>query len=179
MGCGHDDCGCEHTQAVEDPMAQFAEMAALAPEHEHLAPFIGTWDAEVKMWMGPGEPQVSSGVMSNTWILGGRFVEQKYQGHTYGFEGRGLFGYNKSAGKFEGLWVDNCSTMMQTDTGEYDAGTKTFTMISRMSCGEMGEMTKRSIITVHSPDKHTMEMYFAPKDGPEGKCMEITYTRKR
>lgn len=184
MGCGSNDCGCgggsggAHTQ-VEDPMAAFAEMAALAAEHKLLEPFIGEWDSEVKMWMGPGEPQVSNGVMVNKPILGGRFIEQKYQGHGYDFQGSGLWGYNKASGKFEGLWIDTMSTMMQMDTGDYNPGTKTFTMLSKMSCSEMGEMTKKSLIKVHGPDKHTMEMYFAPEGGPEGKCMEITYTRRK
>lgn len=181
MGCGHDDCGCNsgggHTQ-VDDQMAAFAEMAALAPEHRHLEAFIGQWDAEVKMWMGPGDPQVTRGVMVNTPILGGRFIEQKYQGHGYDFQGSGLWGYNKSSGKFEGLWIDTCSTMMQTDTGDYDSRTRTFTMLSRMTCPEMGEMTRKSLIKVHGPDRHVMEMYVCAPGAPESKCMEITYMRR-
>ncbi|KAA0214661.1 MAG: DUF1579 domain-containing protein [Leptolyngbya sp. PLA3] len=184
MGCGHDSCGCGggsgsgHAQ-VEDPMAAFVEMAALAPEHKHLEAFIGEWNAEVKIWMGQGEPQVTRGVMVNTFILGGRFIEQKYQGHGYDFQGSGLFGYNKASGKFEGLWIDTMSTMMQTDIGTYDPGKKTFTMLSKVNCSEMGEMTRTSLIKVHGPDKHVMEMYFAPQGGTEDKCMEITYTRRK
>lgn len=160
-------------------MAAFAAMAAPAPEHKHLEAFIGTWEAEVKMWMGPGDPQVSTGVMVNSWILGGRFVEQKYQGHGYDFKGQGLFGFNKSIGKYEGLWIDTCSTFMQTDVGDYNAAKKTFHMLSHMVDPCSGQpMDKRSVITVHGPDKHTMEMFFQPGGGPECKCMEITYTRK-
>ncbi|MCL4219728.1 MAG: DUF1579 family protein [Phycisphaerales bacterium] len=159
-------------------MAAFAEMAALAPQHKLLETFIGAWSAEVTMWMGPGQPQVTRGVMVNTSILGGRFIEQKYQGHGYDFQGSGLFGYNKSSGRFEGLWIDTMSTMMQMDTGDYDPATRTFTMVSEMTCPEMGAMTKRSLIKVHGPDRHTMEMYVGAPGAPESKCMEITYTRR-
>ncbi len=38
-------------------------------------------------------------------------------------------------------------------------------------------MTKRSVITLHGPDRHTMEMYFSGLDGAEFKAMEIEYTR--
>jgi len=161
-------------------MAAFAEMAAPAPEHRNLDVFVGEWDAEVKMWMGPGEPHVSHGVMVNAWVLGNRWVEQKYEGTGYDFKGQGLFGFNKTTGKYEGLWIDTCSTFMQTDTGDYDATSKTFTMTSRMLCPQSKEeMAKRSVIKVHSPDKHSMEMYFQAEGQPETKCMEITYTRRK
>ena len=33
--------------------------------HERLKPFEGTFAAEVRMWVGPGDPHVSTGVMVN------------------------------------------------------------------------------------------------------------------
>ena len=32
-------------------------------EMDRLKPFIGTFAAQVKLWMGPGEPMVSTGTM--------------------------------------------------------------------------------------------------------------------
>ena len=39
----------------------FAAMAAPTAEHAMLKPFEGTFAATVKMWMGPGEPAISTG----------------------------------------------------------------------------------------------------------------------
>ena len=58
----------------EDPMAAMQEMAAPSADHERLTPFLGTFKAEVRIWMGPGDPMVSTGSMTNTWALGGRLL---------------------------------------------------------------------------------------------------------
>ncbi|MHC4966466.1 MAG: DUF1579 family protein, partial [Planctomycetota bacterium] len=45
--------------------------------HRRLEPFAGTWKATVRHWTEPGgEPNVSTGVMNNTWVLGHRFLHQ-------------------------------------------------------------------------------------------------------
>ena len=83
----------------ENEGADFAAMAATTEAHERLTPFVGTFKAEVKMWMGPGEPMVSTGVMINELDLGGRFLRQTYTGDESegpfpNFEGRGYWGFN-------------------------------------------------------------------------------------
>jgi hypothetical protein len=44
---------------------------------DKLAPFVGTFRTEVKTWMGPGDPQRSTGTMTNTRDLGGKFLRQE------------------------------------------------------------------------------------------------------
>ncbi|USO00314.1 MAG: DUF1579 family protein [Phycisphaeraceae bacterium] len=157
--------------------------AATAPEHELLKAFEGTWKAEVKMWMDPSaDPMVSTGIMKNTLVLGGRFLEQDYaddQGH---FFGRGFWGYNKTDARWEGVWMDTMCTFMMVDHGRHDAGAKTWTMSSEMTCPQTKQlMSKRSVITQHADDRHTMEMYFTYMDGEQAgqemKCMEINYRK--
>ncbi len=58
----------------------FAAISATTEDHKRLAPFAGSFKAEVKMWMGPGDPMVSTGRMVNTLDLGGRFLHQVYTG---------------------------------------------------------------------------------------------------
>lgn len=164
------------------PPADFAEMAATTEAHEKLAPFEGTFRAEVKIWMGPGEPNVSTGTMVNSWDLGGRFLKQHYTGDEAegpfpNFEGRGYWGFNKSTRRYEGFWIDNASTMMQTEQGELDGSGKVWTMVGEMpnpSTG--GNMVKRSVLTLVDDDHHRMEMYFDTGEG-EVKSMEIEYVR--
>lgn len=152
--------------------------------HERFKPFVGTFNAEVKMWMGPGDPVVATGVMKNTEDLGGRFLEQRYQGDpgdkTFpNFEGRGYWGYNSISNKYEGFWIDSVSPYMQIESGDVDDSGKSWTMVGEMLDPKSGKpMQKRSIIKVQDNDHHSMEMFFIMPDGMEFKGMEINYVRK-
>lgn len=156
--------------------------SAPVEEHEHFAQFVGTWKAEVSMWMGPGEPMESTGMMVNSLDLGGRYLKQDYKGDaTEGpfpnFEGRGFWGFNDVTRKFEGFWIDNASNQMSVERGEYSAATKSWTMLGEMAMPGGGAVQKRSVITVLGEDEHTMEMFMTGPDGQEGKVMHIHYSR--
>ncbi len=160
-----------------------AAIGALSEQHEKLKSFVGTFAAEVKLWMGPGEPMVSTGTMTSTLELGGRFLHQVFKGDPGGgpfpdFEGRGYWGYNTAARKFEGFWIDTASTVMQTETGDLDASGRIWTMIGETTYPTGKAMQKRSVITLKDDDHHVMEMYFKGPDGNEMKGMEIQYTRR-
>ena len=160
-----------------------AQSGALTEAHKRFERFVGRFKAEVKMWMGPGEPYVSTGVMVNTLELDGRFLFQSYKGdQTEGpfpnFEGRGYWGYNTTIDKYEGFWIDTVSTLMQTESGDVDASGKVWTMVGEMINPENKQpMKKRTVITLVDNDHHSMETYFAGPDGNEFKAMEIQYER--
>ncbi len=150
--------------------------------HKKLEPFVGTFKATVKMWMGPGEPSESKGAMVNEWDLGGRYVKQTYStegddGPFGDFAGRGFWGYNTVTNEYEGIWMDTACTMMQSDKGQVDAAGKVWTMQGAFANPETGQpMNKRTVITLKDKDHHTMEMYFQTPQG-EFKTMEIQYSR--
>ncbi len=149
--------------------------------HDAFKPFVGTFDTEVKLWMGPGEPHVMHGTMLNELDLNSTFLKQTYTGKgddgPFGkFEGRGFWGYNTGTNLYEGVWIDNASTMMQTETGTRDGDT--WTMTGTITNPQTGQpMTKRTVITLTDADHHTMETYFSGPDGNEFKSMEIRYAR--
>ena len=159
------------------------DMSATVAAHENFKPFVGKFTAEVKLWMGPGDPLVSTGMMTNTLDLGGRYLHQFYVGDPSdgpfpNFEGRGYWGYNTTSEKYEGFWIDSASTMMQHESGDVDAAGKIWTMLGEMVCPQTKDaMTKRSVITLTDDDRHSMEMYFCGPDGHESKGMEIQYER--
>jgi hypothetical protein len=162
----------------------FAAMAAPSEEHERLKPFVGAFKAEVKMWMGPGDPAISTGVMVNELDLGGRFLRETYTGDPSEgpfpeFEGRGYWGYNKVSGQYEGFWIDTASTVMQSETGDVDDSGKVWTMMGEMDNPQTGQkIKKKSVITLVDDDHHRMEMFFEGPDGSEMKGMEIRYVRE-
>ena len=160
-----------------------AEMAATTEQHERFVPFAGTFRAKMKMWMGPGDPMLSTGVLTNTLVLGGRFLQQDYKGDPgdgpfADFEGCGFWGFNKATKKYEGFWIDTASTEMQTQVGDLDDTGKVWTMVGDMTDPQGKTIKKRSVITFEDNDHNKMEMFFADPDGREFKGMEILYGRK-
>lgn len=158
-----------------------AAAMAPGPQHDRFKPFLGTFRAQVKVWMGGGEPMVSTGTMVNTLELGGRYVRQEYTGDPvegpFGdFEGHGFWGYNGVTQEYEGFWVDNASTIMQFETGTVDESGRIWTMTSEMADPGGGRMARRSVITLEDEDHHSMESFFI-REGQEFKGMEIRYTR--
>jgi len=154
-------------------------------EHRQLTPFIGEFRADVKLWMGPGDPMVSTGRMVNEWDLDGTFVRQTYTGDPNdgpfpSFEGRGFWGYNPATKQYEGFWIDNAASIMQIETGHVDEAGKVWTMVGEIPNPQDGSMmSKRSVITLADDDHHMLEMFFATPDGQESKAMEIRYERAR
>ena len=152
------------------------------PQHELLKNFEGNFEAAVQFWMQPGaEPDASVGRMESRWILGNRFLEQKYSSTFAGmpFEGRGMFGYNNVDGRFEGVWADTMSTGMMTEAGTFDERTNTFTMVGRVTDpGSMKVMKKKTVIQFKDANEHSMSMHFCEEGATEyWKCMEIQYRR--
>lgn len=169
-----------------DQTCDWEAMSRLAPEHDLLKPFMGTFKATVKMFMGPGEPMVATGTMVNQPELDGRFLRHHYtgdpmpapDGSSFAFHGRGYWGYNTVDKRFEGLWIDNACTFMLVDQGQTPDNGTTFHMEGRMTNPSSGKpMTRRSVITLVDENTHVMEMFHHPEGGDEHKSMEIRYER--
>ena len=164
-----------------DAGADFAAMAAPTEEHAMMKPFEGTFAATVKMWMGPGEPAISTGTMVNALDLGDRFLKQTYTGDQAegpfpNFAGRGFWGYNKVDAVWEGVWIDNASTVLQIERGSVEGNV--WTMRGEMTNPSTGQpISKKSVITLVDDDHHSMEMFFETPEG-EMKGMEIQYVRR-
>jgi hypothetical protein len=136
------------------------------------------------MWMGGPDPMVSTGTMTNTLELGGRFLHEVYQGDACDgpfpdFQGRGYWGYNTTDNRYEGVWIDTACTHIGTEHGQVDDSGKVWTMLGTMTNPQTGQpMQKKSIITLHDDHSHEMEMLFECSPGGEwNKGMHISYTR--
>lgn len=163
-----------------DPMEEMLRLGAPGANHELLKVFEGRWKAKTSS-TDPmtGQPDVSEGVMINSWILGGRWIRHEYKG-SYAkqpFEGVGYFGYDNMKKEFIGLWMDTLSTSCMYSTGAYDPATKAWTTLGKMTGPDGKDMTMREVITVKSTDEHTMEMFMPGPDGKDFQMMSITYNR--
>ena len=160
-------------------------MAAATPGewHQKLAPWIGEWEANSKMWMAPGAPPVeSAGTAVAHWILGDRFVEMTVKSTIMGqpFEGRAITGYNNIQKTYQSFWIDNMGTSMTTNAGSVSADGKTFTFEGKMDDPMTGEKNKayKFIDRFVSNDEVQSEIHELAR-GKDSKMMEMTYKRKK
>ncbi|HVR43705.1 MAG TPA: DUF1579 domain-containing protein [Thermoanaerobaculia bacterium] len=172
------------TPSAGENAAMEAMMQAATPGEPHrlLDRLVGSWDAEVTMWIDPsGPPVVSSGVSENRWILGGRWIEQRFRGTFQGaeFEGLGHYGYDNVKKKYLSSWMDNFSTWMMTAEGRTDAGGKLIHRGRSWDSMQGREVEIEDRTTFVGSDHVKSEMFSSGADGRPVKVMEIHYKRKK
>jgi hypothetical protein len=178
----------DHAQAASKPQMDPAMMEAMmkagmpGEAHKALDGMVGTWTTKVTSWMMPGaDPMVMEGTSESKWVMGGRYVEQRFSGSFMGmpFEGLGYTGYDNVKKQYWGSWMDSMSTAMMVSTGSMSDG-KTWTFTGSMADPMTGkDTTVDEKITVVDADHTTMEMWCPGPDGKKFKNMQIEYTRKK
>jgi hypothetical protein len=171
--------GAMDEKAMMEAMAKYSTPGA---EHKALEQFVGTWDTNVKMWHAPGTPPMeSTGTAENKMALGGRFLEQHFEGNMMDqpFTGMGYTGYDLYKKEYVGTWMDSMGTGIMRSTGKADPSGKTMTMTGTMDDPvQKKSMPFKEVVKVVDNDHHVFEMWSPGPDGKMFRMMEITYTRK-
>jgi len=161
-------------------MAAMEKAAKPGAEHADLAKSAGSWNAVVKMFMGPGAPaQESRGTATRRAIMDNRYILEEFKGEMMGtpFEGMLLQGYNNISKEYWAVWIDTWSTWPSLSSGTADAnGAMTLRGTMKDVMSPEGR-PYHSITTPHGDDKAVMQMFDTLPDGTEWMVMEITYTR--
>ncbi len=149
------------------------------PEHASLMETVGTWDCVMKMWEGPGEPTLGTGVEVNR-ALGPFHVISEFESEAMGmpFQGHSVISWDARKQKFISLWIDTFEPTPIILEGSYDEETKALTF-----AGEgimMGQQMKlREVCTTADADHRTFSMYITPPGSEEILSMQIEYTRRK
>ncbi|HEY6064553.1 MAG TPA: DUF1579 domain-containing protein [Thermoanaerobaculia bacterium] len=166
-------------KAMMEMMAKYSTPGA---EHKKLEAMVGTWDTTAKMWMDPSAPpQESKGVAENKMVLGGRFLEQNFEGTMMGqpFTGLGHTGYDLYKKHYVSTWMDSMGTMIMSATGNADASGK-LTMTGTMDDYMTGKkMNFKETVTTVDPDHQLFEMWMPDQHGKMFKTLEIHYMRRK
>ncbi len=166
-------------ERYENEMGAWMKYAFPGPEHRVFQRLAGHWKAEARFWMAPGaDPMLSEGTSESNLILGGRFLEDRYESSFGGrpFSGRGLTGYHRYAGVFENIWVDTMGTLTMVSRGTMNKDGTELTMRGSFSNPSDGKKKRYKMVTrIVSDDLHVFEMW--DTTGTPQKTMEITYTR--
>jgi hypothetical protein len=166
----------------EEMMKAWMAVATPGDAHKKLEAVVGTFTTKTTATMDPTKPpEVTEGVSENKWVLGGRFVEQRFEGKAMGqpFSGIGYTGYDNYKKKYVGAWMDNLGTMIMTSTGTPDASGKKITFWSTMDDVVLKKSVKiKALVTIVDNDHHTYEMWAPDPSGKLSKNLEVQYTRK-
>lgn len=161
-----------------DAAGMQAMAAAMTPgeHHEHLKKLAGNHTYTMKMWMDPtAPPSESTGKRTAEFLLGGRFLQEKFTGTFMGmpFEGIGLIGYDNIKKEYVGTWIDNMGTGIMTSHGTCDKSG--WTMTGEATDPMTGKTwTSRSVVKIVDDNTFTMEMFGPGADGKEFKMFEMT-----
>ena len=166
-------------------MEMMMKLATPGEAHKKLDVLVGTWNAKNTMWMDPDpskQPMISEGVSEHKWVLGGRFLEQSFEGKFMDmpFSGIGYTGYDNYKKRYLGVWMDTAGTTIMNTTGSFNASGKIMRSTARMDDFTTGKVvTIRENLTIVSNDEVKLEMFGPGPDGKEYRMMEIVYTRKK
>ncbi|HYK90591.1 MAG TPA: DUF1579 domain-containing protein [Acidobacteriota bacterium] len=164
-------------------MEMMMKLATPGEAHKKLDLLVGTWNAKNTMWMDPSKPPtVSKGTSEQKWVLGGRFLEQRFEGEFMGmpFSGLGYSGYDNYKKKYIGVWMDTAGTAMMNTAGSFDRSGKVMNSTARMDDFTTGKVvTVSEKVTFVNNDEVRMEMFGPGPDGKDYRMMEIVYTRKK
>jgi len=169
----------------EEIMKRWQDFMTPGDAHKKLEALVGTWDAEVKTWMGGpnSEPAISKGISEAKMALGGRYLVEEVTADMMGqpMSGIGYTGYDNFKKKYVGFWVDNMGTGITTMEGTMDKDGKTITTWGKMDEPTTGEKDKKVkyVTRIIDADKHVFEIYDLSTWGDKKPIMQITYTRKQ
>jgi hypothetical protein len=112
-------------QAQEAP--QFPEPVK---EHEWLKQFVGKWESESEVMMGPDQPAIKSKGSATARMLGGFWVVVELTGEMGGVTMHGLqtIGYDPEKSKYFGTWVDSMTSYLWRYLGSVDESGKILTL---------------------------------------------------
>jgi hypothetical protein len=163
-------------------MDVYKKLGTPGAPHKVLASMAGSWNTKTKAWMEPNKPPMeSTGTCEQKMLLGGRYLQQEYNGEMMGspFTGINLIGYDNHTKKYVSTWIDSMSTGIYYFEGTASADGKTVTQESSYDDPVRGPMVWRSVTRIVDDNTLEYEMDLTPKGGKKEKMMEMTVTRKR
>jgi Protein of unknown function (DUF1579) len=149
--------------------------------HESLATAVlesevGVWDADVEIRPSPtAEPQYQKGVSTRA-MVGGRWLVVDYK--TYGgYAGHGIYGWDSSAQRYAGVWVDNMSSAIARVTARYDPAAREMHREVELVHGGR-TLRYREVQRALHDDTELYEQYVPLPGGGEHAMVKVTYRRR-
>jgi Protein of unknown function (DUF1579) len=148
--------------------AQGASPAPVTAESARriIAMEAGTWDADITFPSNDASKpdQKAKGVQVNRLRSGGTWMLNEFAVDGTPYEGTGVWGFDRTTGRFSGIWTDNNDQQIRLDDGRWDPATQTLTWTAKMIQPGGGWM-----VTVASErfmgDKRSFDMVALSRNG--------------
>jgi hypothetical protein len=88
---------------------------------------VGTWDADVELYVGDPakQPIRKTAVQTNRLVSKGRHMLNEFRYTDGSYEGTGMWGWDAYHNRYTGIWMDGDHHLIRNDIGYYDAAKKT------------------------------------------------------
>jgi hypothetical protein len=165
----------------QDPgaaQAEWAKKMAPAEQHKLLEKFVGDFAVKGKMWFMPDQPPLeTAGEARLRTIMGGRFLQERYEADVAGveYQGQGVTGFDTVKGKYTSTWIDTQSTFITTMEGDADAAGSSITLLG--DSPQADGVHRMKIVWTTSADGHVSTIFDVDAAGKETKTMELVYTK--
>lgn len=175
----------ELSEEEKEVRRKWKAYATPGKSHAYLMGLTGKWNAEIKMWMKPGDEAIEQKqVMKAEMILGDRYYMYSIKGIIFmgrQFEGLNITGFDNKYKKFITVWMDNMGTGIYITRGHLDETGKIRTEIGRWDDIATGEKVKvKTVTTTLSLRRFKFEMFMSGASyGDNFRTMEIIYSRIR
>ena len=160
---------------------EWAAISQPGSQHDLLSMFVGDWDVDVTSWKDPtANPERSKGHSSSAWVLGYRFVREKFRSLAEGprYEGLGFFGYDSGSNLYTSVWMDSLNTSIATSQGIFNPATATFELTGEIYDPLVGKMKEtHTFIRILSENSYEVSMVDRSAQGTTFKSLELTYSR--
>lgn len=174
-----------HDRVTPDSLSPTDWVALSKPgaEHKLLNMFVGEWEVKVSSWSDPkAPPHISPGYARSKWILGSRFVEERFDGLAEGvpYKGRGIIGYDAGAKEFTSVWMDSLNTSIALSRGEFSPDDRTFQLVGQIYDPLLGR-EKETLTEIHilSPDEYEITMLSVAPSGKRFRSLALNYRRAK
>jgi hypothetical protein len=161
-------------------MAAWQKAMTPSEGHKRLEPMVGSWATKTTFTMCPGEPaDVSTGRSEHRWVLGGRYLEQRYTGTSMGmpFEGLGFTGYDNIQRKYVGTWMDSFGTGFMNSVGVGRAKGDSL-QFDAEAVDPSGQTVRfRCKLQIQDRNRHNYEMWTHAPNGKLYRMMRVEYSR--
>jgi hypothetical protein len=144
----------------------------------------GDFTADMKIWMGPGEPLAMSVPLTYDWTLDGQAIVMEYDAsdmEAMPHKGIEYISYNEVSGEYDSMRLTSMGGAMIVWSGKYDPATKTLEFkadVSGEANGEKFTGKSRAVYKWENDDKYTATV-FTKYDGMDAeiKEVEMVFTR--
>lgn len=178
---------------MQEMMKKWQATMQPGPHHKALEPLAGSWKVTMKMYMGgpDSEPMETQGKSQKEWVLGGRFLQEKFscpmmmpgadgQMQQQQLEGLGFTGYDNAKNLYVSTWADTMGTQLLWQSGGASPSGKKLTLYGRMDepMLDVSDRMVKYVTTIEGPDKHVFEV-FDLHAGDNYKVVEVVYERQK